>query len=109
MLLRRESPTVLAQELVIGAADDLGHSEPRSVHDRRSLRLLRSRRSSGLRVDASEAVATCTYRAVVLKLRWPSRTWMVRRSVPASSRWVAKLCRKLRGVTCLRKEAASPA
>ena len=47
-LLGRESPVVLAQKLVIGAADDLGHREPRSVHDRRSPRFLRSRRSSGL-------------------------------------------------------------
>jgi integrase/recombinase XerD len=33
---------------------------------------------------------------VVLKLWCPSRTWMVRRSVPDSSRWVAKLCRLCR-------------
>ena len=44
---------------------------------------------------------------MVLKLRCPSRTWMVRRSVPDSSRWVAKLCRKVCTVTCLlRPEAA---
>ena len=31
-------------------------------------------------------VAIMRYCAVVLRLRWPSSSWMVRRSVPASSR-----------------------
>ena len=45
---------------------------------------------------------------MVLKLWCPSRTWMVRRSVPDSSRWVAKLCRNVCICTCLlRPEAAS--
>ena len=51
-------------------------------------------------------MATWTYRAVVLKLRWPSRTWMVRRSVPDSSKWVAKLCRRVWTVTCLPNPAS---
>ena len=43
---------------------------------------------------------------MVLRLRWPSRIWMVRRSVPSSSRWVAKLCRSVCTVTCLSSPAA---
>ena len=56
-------------------------------------------------VFASVAAATWTYRAVVLMLLWPSRTWMVRRSVPASSKWVAKLWRRVWTVTCLPRPA----
>jgi len=29
---------------------------------------------------------------VVLRLLWPIKPWMVRRSTPASRRWVAKAC-----------------
>src|ERR1051325_10466032 len=47
-------------------------------------------RSSGLGVAATRAVETKVYRAVVRRLRWPSRAWMVRRSTPASSMCVAK-------------------
>ena len=51
----------------------------------------KSKRSSGLRgVVPKVAVATWRYRAVVLRLRWPSRIWMVRRSVPSSNRWSSK-------------------
>src|ERR1035441_3150072 len=34
------------------------------------------------------------------ELGMPSRTWIVRRSAPASSMWVAKLCLSLWGATC---------
>ena len=40
------------------------------------------------------------------RLACPSSTWIVRRSVPASSRCVAKLCRSVCGVTCLPRPAA---
>jgi hypothetical protein len=43
-------------------------------------------RSSGLDVEQTLLVAIRRYRAVVAKLRWPSRSWMVRTSVPDSSR-----------------------
>ena len=46
-------------------------------------------------------VAIIRYRAVVLRLRWPSSNWMVRRSVPASSRCTAKAWRRECGVTGL--------
>ena len=43
--------------------------------------------------------------AVVLRLRWPRNTWMVRRSVPASKWWVAKQCLMVWVVTCLANRA----
>ena len=46
---------------------------------------------------------------MVLKLWCPSRTWMVRRSVPDSSKWVAKLCRNVCICTCLLRPEASRA
>src|SRR5437899_9151951 len=50
----------------------------------------RSRRSSGLRVRSRVLRVTCRYQAVEVMDEWPIRTWMVRRSTPASRRWVAK-------------------
>jgi len=47
-------------------------------------------RSSGLTVEQTLLVAMRKYRAVVAKLRWPSRSWMVRTSVPYSSKCTAK-------------------
>ena len=38
---------------------------------------------------------TWVYRKVVFRSLWPSNSCMKRMSVPASRRWVAKLCRKL--------------
>jgi hypothetical protein len=38
------------------------------------------------------------YFAVVVKLRCPSSSWMVRMSVPCSKRWTAKACRSECGV-----------
>src|ERR1022692_2042589 len=57
------------------------------------------RRSSGLEVEQTLLVAMRRFRAVVARLRWPSSSWMVRISVPASSRWTANACRKECGVT----------
>ena len=42
--------------------------------------------SSGLAVAHTLLVARRRYLAVVLRLRWPSSNWMVRRSAPLSSR-----------------------
>ncbi len=50
-----------------------------------------SRASNGLGAACMRAVDTRRYRAVVWMSACPSRTWMVRRSAPASSMWVAKL------------------
>jgi hypothetical protein len=41
------------------------------------------------------------YRAVVLSLAWPSKTWITRTSVFASNRCVAKLCRRVCSVAGL--------
>ena len=54
----------------------------------------RGSRSSGLAVEQTVVVAIRRYCAVVARLRCPSRSWMVRRSVPASSRWTANAWRK---------------
>ena len=50
--------------------------------------------SSGLDTRARCCVETCRYRVVFRIDRCPSSTWMVRRSSPASSRWVANEWRK---------------
>ena len=50
-LLGRQSRSVAFQELIETAPDDLGHGGPSGRHGWRSPRGLRSRRSSGLRVD----------------------------------------------------------
>jgi len=62
---------------------------------------LSERRSSGDGVLAIRVVATWAYREVEASSTWPSRTWMMRMSVPLSKRCVAKLCRKLCAVTGL--------
>ena len=48
------------------------------------------RASSGLARACRCRRDRCRYFAVVSRSPWPSRTWMVRRSVPASSKWVAQ-------------------
>ena len=49
--------------------------------------------SIGLATWCRRCSDRCRYRAVTSRSSWPSRSWMVRRSVPASSRCVAQLCR----------------
>ena len=55
--------------------------------------------SSGLETRARCAVDTCRYRVVFRIDRCPSSTWIVRKSSPASSRWVANECRNACMVT----------
>ena len=50
-------------------------------------------RSHGLRMVARCRRVPCKYRVVVSRDRCPSRIWIVRTSMPASSRWVANECR----------------
>lgn len=45
-----------------------------------------SSNSRGLVVAQTLLAAIMRYWAVVLRLRWPSSSWMIRKSVPASSR-----------------------
>src|SRR5262249_41212015 len=62
-------------------------------------------KSSGLGVAATRSGETYVYRAVVRRLRWPKSAWMVRRSVPASSKCVANEWRSVWTVTCLARPA----
>jgi hypothetical protein len=64
------------------------------------------RRSSGLCVALIVSVATCVKRAVDDKLLCPSKTSMIRISVPFSRRCVAKLWRSVWSVTRLVRPAA---
>src|SRR5664279_1888728 len=67
-----------------------------------SMGMGRGSRSSGLDVEQTLLVAIRKYRAVVARLRWPRRSWMVRTSVPDSRRWTAKAWRSEWGVMGLR-------
>ena len=49
-------------------------------------------------VAQTRVVAMRRYRAVVARLRCPSRRWIVRTSVPASSKWTANAWRSEWGV-----------
>ncbi|EDT39880.1 hypothetical protein BamMEX5DRAFT_4329 [Burkholderia ambifaria MEX-5] len=55
-------------------------------------------KSKGLTVAHTMLVATFRYREVVARLRCPISNWILRTSVPASSRWVAKAWRNECGV-----------
>src|SRR5438309_11222665 len=67
--------------------------------------LVRERLSSGFVTACKCRCDRCKYWAVVSRSPCPSKTWMVRRSVPASNKWVAQLWRTVCGVTCLRMPA----
>src|SRR3954447_1675976 len=54
--------------------------------------------SNGLVAAQTLLVARQRYRAVVFRLRWPSRSWIVRTSAPLSSMWTAKAWRNECGV-----------
>jgi hypothetical protein len=84
-------------------AEDVRDLQSRTGHARRQLcrRLVpvgsqRVRRSNGLVTARIALVATCV---VVSSLACPSKTWIRRMSVFCSSKWVAKLCRSVCGVT----------
>ena len=51
------------------------------------------------RCGAQPGSETCRYRDVVSRSRWPSSSWMLRRSVPASSRCVANEWRRTCGLS----------
>ena len=84
-------PGVL-QELRSMLPEDVGHLGPTSCH-RLAIRASRAfRRSLDPVASWRDFAAIWRYTAVVFRLPWPRRSWMVRRSVPASRRCVAKLC-----------------
>ncbi len=72
-------------ESVPVAVEDVSHLEGGAVHWAQLAGCGRGSRSSGLVVVETLELARCRVRAVVERLRWPSRSWMVRTSVPASS------------------------
>src|ERR1035437_4534621 len=107
---------VLFPESVACCADDVGHLEGGPAH--RLIFLLERFTPSGLETSiASSGLATackwrrdkCKESAVSPILAWPSRTWMVRSSAPASNMSVAKLCRSKCGATRLLMPARLPA
>src|SRR5713101_831623 len=118
-LLKVKARSIAIQEAIALRAKDVGHLEGGPSHFsffRLKLRLMfsvldRARLSSGLVTACKWRCDRCKYWAVVSRSPCPSRTWMVRRSVPASNKWVAQLWRSVCGVTRLRMAArcaASP-
>ena len=106
----RQRRAMLVTESRAEVAEHVRHFQPLAGHETRASgghqvrhgwRLMSIRDSSGLVVAQTVLVAIMRYCAVVLRLRWPSSNWMVRRSVPASSRWTAKAWRSECGVTGL--------
>src|SRR6185503_19475192 len=100
------------EKLPAPATDDVGHLDGRPRHKRGRWwrRLLWSifesfSASMGLTTFCRCCADRCRYWAVTSRSSWPSSSWMVRRSVPASSRWVAQLCRTRCGETLLRMPA----
>src|SRR5437763_15700510 len=100
-LLRREHVAVPFEESIAVLSKDLGHFELRPGHGFGRPSSGDSSRSSGLCVAWRDPAETWVDTAVVLRLRCPSKSWMVRMFVPLSRRWVAKLCLRVWTVTCL--------
>ena len=75
-----------AAESVPVTVEDVSHLEGGAGHWAQLAGCGRGSRSSGLVVVETVEPARCRVRAVVERLRWPRRSWMVRMSVPASSR-----------------------
>src|SRR5271157_1177281 len=108
-LLKAEARSIPIQEAIALRAEDVGHLEGGPTHSlffRLKLRLRfwvldRERLSRGLVMVCKCRCDRCRYCAVVSRSPCPSRSWMVRRSVPASNKWVAQLWRCVCGVTRL--------
>src|SRR5208337_1880381 len=98
-LLKAKARSIPIQEAIALRAKDVGHLEGGPTHSclfRLKLRLMfsvlvRERPSRGLTTVCKCRCDRCRYRAVVSRSPCPSRTWIVRKSVPASSKWVAQL------------------
>src|SRR3989441_5400787 len=112
-LLKVKARSIAIQEAIALRAKDVGHLEGGPSHFsyfrlklRRMLAVLDSTRpSNGLVTACRCRCDRCRYWAVVSRSPCPSRTWRVRRSVPASNKWVAQLWRSVCGVTRLRMPA----
>src|ERR1035437_3722162 len=93
----RQPGPVLCDESVAVLSDDISHLEGWLIHGFCSFRerLISSELeteivSNGLATAVRCFCERCRYTAVCSSLAWPSNIWIVRRSVPASSRCVAK-------------------
>src|ERR1035438_4332688 len=112
-LLKAKAGSTPIQEAITVHAKNVAPLEGGPSHFsffRLKLRLMfsvldRERLSSGLVTACKCRCDRCRYWAVVSRSPCPSRTWMVRRSVPASNKWVAQLWRSVCGVTRLRMPA----
>src|SRR6266699_5572065 len=112
-LLKAKAGSIPIQKAIALHAKNVGHLEGRPNHFsffRLKLRLMfsvldRERLSSGLLTACKCRCDRCRYWADVSRSPCPSRTWMVRRSVPASNKWVAQLWRSVCGVTRLQMPA----
>ena len=100
-LLKAKTRSIPLQEAIALRTQNVGHLEGGPSHScffRLELRLTfsvpaRVRPSSGLLTACKYRRDRCRYCAVVSRSPCPSRTWIVRKSVPASSKWVAQLWR----------------
>ena len=106
-----EMSRMAATERVAVAAEDIRHLQRRT--HRRRLRAAASPQGAAGRVG-SACRGWCWSRPArsapwCSRLRWPSSAWMMRMSVPPSSRWVAKLCRSVCTVTRLPRPDAAHA
>jgi hypothetical protein len=85
-LLHREGRTKLGQVSGSVLLEDVRHFQTMLGHPATCLAFGSGSSSSRLGAERSVFSETWVYLAVVLKLRCPSKIWIVRRSVPASSR-----------------------
>src|SRR5215467_7746470 len=113
-LLARQYMSPAIQELLTVLSEDIGDFQPMFRHRCRPFSLEPSigcsgSASKGLRTACSRCRDTRRYLAVVRISAWPSKTWMVRRSAPASSMWVAQAWRNKCGWTECGMPALCPA
>ncbi len=78
-----DSTTSRGAVLRFVSANDVGHLDGPTFHDDQMESAMASK---GLFVRRALFVATRVYWLVVPKEAWPSRTWIVRMSMPASKR-----------------------
>src|ERR687898_2005427 len=118
-------PRMLRDEGVTLRVEDIGHLHGRPGHD--GLVGLRFSRDRGRTTGAGTCSCSngfgaawrcrcdkCRYTVVCVRSAWPRRTWIVRKSAPASRRCVAYECRSVWGLTrrsipavCAAKRTAS--
>lgn len=93
-LRRRQRRRMLLTESRSEMAEHIRHFDPFARHEQArqagiragTLAAMACKASSGLAVAQTLLVAIRRYRDVVFRLRWPSSSWIVRKSAPDSSR-----------------------